>query len=306
MPEDNRPRAEKLSRPSLDEVPIIELASWDDLEPVYGESRRYEIVRDGVKFEFFTHLKKDSPYLYAWSQGAVDRSRLDPPIFQRWSWAHECPHSVVICSDSTLYLAKINLGWCLGTAEHYYLPYYVEALHAFLGILGLSPDRLMLYGSSAGGFIALMLGGHIPEATIVVNNPQTDLAHYKEYHIAPLLEYCFGGIELTEARASYPTRLCAWELYREKRIVPNVYYLQNILDYYHYENHFKPFFRELPNIPVPESVPFTRRVRVDLYVRSDIKFLHGPLSRGDSEAAIEHGRRLFMEDGPVSNSHGRR
>ena len=284
--------------PKLEDVPVVTLESWDDLEPVYGESRRYEIVRDGVKFEFFAHFKRKSPYLYAWGQGAADRAKLDPPVFQRWSWAHECPHSVLIFSDSTLYLGKINLGWCMGTAEHYYLPYYVEALRAVLKALGLGSEKLLLYGSSAGGFVSLMLGGHIPEATIVVNNPQIDLTKYKEYHIAALMEYCFDGMDLAEARAKYADRLVVWELYRKKQIIPKIYYLQNILDYLHFENHFKPFMNALSNIPVPEGLPFTRYVRVDLYLRSDVKFLHGPLGKEDTEAAIEHGRRLFMEDGP--------
>jgi hypothetical protein len=214
MSEDTRSRPERLNRPRLEDVPVIKLNSWAELEPVYGAAQRYEIVRAGVKLEFFTHLKKDAPYLYAWGQGAVDREKLDPPIFQRWSWAAECPYSVLIHSDATLYLGKINIGWCLGTTAQYYLPYYQEALLAFLRVTALPPQRLLLYGSSAGGFTALMLGGLIPEATVIVNNPQTDVTRYSDRHVGPLLQTCFGGMEFAEARALFPTRFCAWELYR--------------------------------------------------------------------------------------------
>jgi hypothetical protein len=295
MSVDTRPGYEKNTKPRLEDVSVIELNSLDQFEPVYGKSVRYQVIIDDVKFEFFTNFKENSPYMYVWGQGAVDRQKLNPPIFQRWSWADECPYSVLIHSDSTLNLGGINIGWCLGSEEQYYLPYHESIIRATLKAQSLSEDKLLLYGGSAGGFVSLMLGGYIQGATVVVNNPQIDITKYTDRHVTPLLDTCFNGISFTEARTKYPTRFCVWELYREKQYIPKLYYSQNILDYLHFENHFKDFVNHLPNLLVPKSASFVEKVRFNLYTKTaEGGILHTPFSQEESNRTLENARELFM------------
>jgi hypothetical protein len=75
---------------------------------------------------------------------------------------------------------------------------------------------------------------------------------------------------------------------------PKIYYLQNIHDYAHYENHCKPFVANFPNLMIGGRTPFQVRLRLELYTRSDSAEIHAPLPREETEAAIERARLLFM------------
>ena len=110
---------------------------------------------------FFSYFKKESTKLVVMLQGAIDRTKIQLPIFQRWSWAEDIEASVLILNDPTLFGNDLRLGWWQGEEEQYAIPSAGEFIKLVIDKLGYSVKDLLFFGSSAGGFSALMMAGHL-------------------------------------------------------------------------------------------------------------------------------------------------
>jgi hypothetical protein len=142
---------------NLDAVERRSYAGIDQVEPLFGQSQILRIELDGVNFELFTSLKRDSDQMLVFGQGAIDRTKHELPVFQRWSWAERHPCSVIVLNDPTLYLGEIPLGWFQGTAERHYLPQCVAIVRHLVERMDLRPTDVLFYGTSGGGFTSLMM-----------------------------------------------------------------------------------------------------------------------------------------------------
>ena len=245
----------------------------------------YQVIQDDIQFDFYCDIKKNSKYLQVWWGGAIDRIKLKLPVFNRWTYTNNTKDSVIIFNDSTLYLEdNLRLGWSVGTSKQDYMPYYKNIILNILKSLSFNTSQLLLFGSSAGGFASLMMAGRIKNSIAVVNNPQTNILKYHKGHLNEFLEVCFNDIPISELESKYINRFSVSDFYKSINYCPRIYYLQNIYDTFHYENHYKPFIKN------------HKSVVTNLYHEKKDK-PHNPISMIQTLKAIEKGKFLLKRKG---------
>ncbi|MEW5680650.1 DUF6270 domain-containing protein [Comamonas kerstersii] len=188
--------------------------------------------------------------LFVLTSGATDRSKINLPYFNRWTWANKgiFPGYSLCVSDPTLALDKsIDLGWYLGTCDKDATESLARLIKLFANSLDISSNDIVIWGSSGGGFAALALAASIDGATAVAINAQTDAL---QYHVKDAVDkvrmVCFADSDDISIRESYNHRINMekkWLNNRNSKIV----LIQNTLDEHHYKMHFKPFWSALTN-----------------------------------------------------------
>ena len=199
-----------------------------------------DFEEQGFRFDALWSPKPGAERLFVLFSGDALRSKNDPPVFQRWSWAPHFPGHCLYFSDPALYLADwLGLAWYAGTAGFDVLPPIARAIEAVLAAVGLGPDRAFAYGSSGGGFAALRLAAMMPGTGAVAINPQTVVPVYERKTTEMYLRLAFDRGRKGALR-HYPERLSLLELVprlQQRRLI----YIQNTLDPHHYEKHYLPF-----------------------------------------------------------------
>lgn len=216
-----------------------------------------------------------SKKLVVFLQGAVDRSKLKPPILHRWSWAKDINANVLTLSDPLLYKDNdLRIGWYIGASNFDYIHKFAHFIKNVLVELGLDKRNLIFFSSSAGGYAAIAMATQIKGGLALVNNPQTNVLNYHAGHVSDLLKVGFGGIQKDEIENDQLHRFSLSERMKKLQFIPVIHYYQNIEDKFHYENHFQPFIEEVSSLRLPFDL------KVKLY--SDADSGHSPMGREES------------------------
>nr|VFK67895.1 MAG: hypothetical protein BECKUNK1418G_GA0071005_11736 [Candidatus Kentron sp. UNK]VFK73178.1 MAG: hypothetical protein BECKUNK1418H_GA0071006_11706 [Candidatus Kentron sp. UNK] len=220
--------------------------STTELDLIYDEPVLNELHDWPYSNHFFSYFKRESTRLVVMLQGGIDREKVPLPVFQRWSWSEEIKGSVLILNDPTLFGNQLILGWWQGEESSYALSSACDFIRLIIGKLGYSIQDVLFYGSSAGGFSALMMAGHLGCGLAIVNNPQINLLErHIEQPFQAVLETKFRGISREEAFNEYPTRFSVSALFKEINYIPRILYYQNVKDHLHFEGQYLPFVKEL-------------------------------------------------------------
>jgi hypothetical protein len=186
--------------------------------------------------------------LFVMLSAAIDKRKHTLPVFNRWTWAEmrKFPGHVLCVADPTLELHEdMNLGWYIGTAEHDVSEELSRFIRSFSEALGIPEGKIVIWGSSGGGFGALALASHIEKATAVAINAQTDIFAYEIARaIKAVRSSCFGNQAIKQIQEHFGPRVNmaqAWKNNRSSRAI----LIQNTLDTHHYACHFKPFWEAL-------------------------------------------------------------
>jgi hypothetical protein len=244
------------------------------------------VERDGVSFDFLIRLKENSEKLFVLASGAYDSNKFSPPVFQRHSWMDKIEESVIFFNDPTLYLGKINLGWGFGNEKRHFLEEVSEVLTKIFISCKIPNKNVLFYGSSAGGFMSILLAGFMKESKALVNNPQTIVNNYFASHVNRLFSVALPGYTAADILKQYSYRLNLIEFFKKVNYVPEIYYLQNIACEHDMTKHLTPFISALKEIN--ESFDF-QRIHFDLYF--DKEKDHNPL---DMDETLSYLHKLIM------------
>ncbi|MED4018981.1 glycosyl transferase family 2 [Sutcliffiella cohnii] len=263
----------------------LEYVNLDNFELPIGEKPYIlQIVKDGIKFEFLIRTKECSKKAIIFGSGAYDAtSELSPPIFQRHKWIKHFSENLIYYNDPTLYLGPINIGWGFGYKERHYLSEIGVILKALLKKMNVKEEKALLYGSSAGGFMSLMLAGYFKNAKVLVNNPQTIVWNYYDKHVNAMFKYGYPELSREEIINKYTKRLSILEFYKSINYIPPIYYLQNATSIRDIEAHLNPFLLGLSQFN-DESIQTP--IKVELY--SDKELGHSPLRITESLTYINN------------------
>lgn len=221
------------------------IPSGAELEIFYDQPFVNELKDWPYPNHFFSYFKKGSTKLVVMLQGGIDRTKMQLPIFQRWSWAEEINASILILNDPTLFDNDLVLGWWQGSEEQYAIPSACQFIKVVINKLGYSCKDILFYGSSAGGFSSLMMAGYLKGSMAIVNNPQINLIKYHRGPVQDLWTNKFRGMSNEEVFERYPTRLSVSEWFKSIHYIPKIVYYQNVKDPLHFENHYRPFVQDL-------------------------------------------------------------
>jgi hypothetical protein len=201
-----------------------------------------------LKYPAVYYAGKEQQPLFVMLSAATRRSEQLLPVFNRWTWAEmkKFPGHVLCVADPTLELHdEISLGWYLGTEKHDATEELSRFIQCIAEALGISQGRIVLWGSSGGGFAALALASRIEKAIAVAINPQTDIFAYEfARQIDTVRRCCFNNQTAQHIQEHFGPRVNmaqAWRSNKSSRAI----LIQNKLDTHHYACHFKPYWEAL-------------------------------------------------------------
>lgn len=220
------------------------------------------ILSNDIKFDFLIKFLKQADDVLIMGSGSYDVNKMSPPIFQRHGWIEEFKETVIIYNDPTLYIGKISLGWGNGTKDRHFLHEISEFLRILLEKMYYKFENTFLYGSSAGGYMAMVLAGYLKGATAIVNNPQTIVGNFWPKPVQSMIEASYPGMTLSEVNEKYPERMNVIEFFKSINYIPKIHYLQNITASRDVEKHLMPFISGLNKLSQQKA---TEKINIKLY-----------------------------------------
>ncbi|WP_413316659.1 hypothetical protein AA0Z99_08455 [Agrococcus sp. 1P02AA] len=186
--------------------------------------------------------RESSPALVVHLHGSIERQRYELPRFERLSSLEDLDAHVLLLADPTLALnPNLRIGWYIGSEDDdatQHLAALVRHIAAELGV-----ERVIIAGSSAGGFGAMALTPHVPNSLALAFSPQVSVRRF--------------GDEWADAlrRAAFPDRSTFESLEDDPALKPRVdlaalyghvqggrvWYIQNSGDETHVEQQRDPF-----------------------------------------------------------------
>jgi hypothetical protein len=217
--------------------------AFEDLQEFVShplQDGRFSVAVESGRFECLFAAGEEQR-LFVLLSGARDPATQSLPKFDRWRWRELFLGSVLYIADPTLYLDdSLHIGWYVGTAGQNWTVAMAELVAAVTLRLGIPTDQVICYGSSAGGFGAIMLAAELGNATAVAVNPQTRVDRYSPRFVKQLLNAAFGGRQLGQLTAEEHRRLSAFDAF-ERNPYMKCLVVQNLQDLTHYRDHYTPF-----------------------------------------------------------------
>lgn len=207
------------------------------------ESTIYDILWNGVHFEFCIHYKPESTRAVILGTGDVGGTKFRPS-FDRISWAKELPGTAIYYYDPTIYLGESTVGWGYGTNDRWYLEDIAYLLHTILTKLGISAENTLFYGSSAGGYMSMCLAAML-ESRATVINPQFIVENFWPRLVERFKQSC-----LKEGEHLLPERTHAASVFQNENYFPPLHIIQNIRAERDVQTQLTPFLASLCSHPV--------------------------------------------------------
>lgn len=185
------------------------------------------VIKDGVPYEYLINRRSNNDKLIVFHNGAIAEGNVSVPVFQRHSWAKLLKTSTVFCMDPTLYLNSfLQIGWGIGKNETYYLEVSSLILKRIIEKMEISLDNTAIYGTSAGGYLSIMMGLYLKGAKVVADNAQLDVRNwiYKDA-LDSVITFAFDNIG---DALKYPERFSVVEAFEKHQYVPPIYLHVNL------------------------------------------------------------------------------
>lgn len=268
----------------------IELSEFTDIKERYNTQFHLFKKIDAVHWiDCFAMFRDKAQHLICLMPSAQPQSgKVLNPVFHRWSWAYQFrEHSVLSLSDPALYSADLSAAWFISASETDLIKEMATFIGGLAEHLNIPERNIIFYGSSMGGYGALMAAACIDGAMAIAEVPQIDLS---KYPIRSSISRIEGAI-LAETRLEtfskkYPERVSVADRFIHENRVPSFRIITNTADGA-YSEHLT-FYEDLKDLR--ESVS---SVGVASLTTTDISIGHKPLpsAYGISfiKAAIQEG-----------------
>ena len=205
-----------------------------------------EVTKDDVKYEYLINRKLDNNKLIVFNNGAVAGGNVKFPVFQRHSWAKDLKTSSILCMDPTLYINGLLAGWEIGKNENYYLENSSLILKQIISKMNIKLTDTVIYGTSAGGLLSIMMGIYLKGAKVVADNSQLILSNWI---VKPALDsvifYCFDNIVDS---LNYVDRFDIVESFKKHEYVPKIYIHVNMCSEADNSKQLVPFLIEMEKV----------------------------------------------------------
>lgn len=202
-----------------------------------------EVKKDNVKYEYLINRKTENDKLIVFNNGAIAGGNVKVPIFQRHSWANMIKTSSVFCMDPTLYVNDLSVGWGVGKNEDYYLENSSLILKTIIQKMNIKLEDTVIYGTSAGGFLSIIMGIYLKGAKVVADNTQLDVSNWAFISAVDyVMEYCFDNIGTA---LKYPERFNVVEAFIKHNYVPKIYLHVNLCSKVDNSMQLAPFLEKI-------------------------------------------------------------
>lgn len=129
--------------------------------------------------------------------------------------------------DPTIYIDDyLQIGWGVGKNENYYLENSSLILKTIIEKMNISLDNTVIYGTSAGGYLSIIMGIYLKGAKVVADNAQLDTTRwiFKEA-LDSVITFCFDNVSDS---LKYKERFSIIEAFKKSGYVPKIYLHVNL------------------------------------------------------------------------------
>jgi glycosyltransferase involved in cell wall biosynthesis len=205
------------------------------------------VIKDNVPYEYLINRQSNNEKLIVFNNGAVTQGEVSVPVFQRHSWAKLLKTSSVFCMDPTLYLnGMLKIGWGIGKNDNYYLENSSLILKKLIEKMGINLENTAIYGTSAGGYLSIIMGIYLKGAKVVADNSQLDVRKwiFKDA-LDSVLMVSFDNIG--EA-LNYKERFSVVDAFKKHCYVPKIYIHVNLCSTADNTTQLVPFLKDMETI----------------------------------------------------------
>lgn len=238
----------------------------------FEEAKRYVskgpffISYRNTLFPFWWNLTGSEKWT-VFTPGRFDRKK-PIPGFQRSSYATDLESNVVSVFDPLLMRSKdLALGWFMGVKNVDHGEMLASLMLALAREFSISGSNFLVYASSGGGLPALRIAGRFPGVTVYLTNVQTDPRRYYPRFYNQMAKVSFNGLDSKEIDDKYGHRMSSYLWDGDFRL----YYSQNLIDEFHYLDHFLPYVKAHRDVQQAKHATFI--------TYEDEMSGHGPLPR---------------------------
>ena len=223
------------------------------------------VIKDGVPYEYLINRRSDNDKLIVFNNGAIAEGNVSVPVFQRHSWANILKTSSVFCMDPTLYLNSfLQIGWGIGKNDNYYLENSSLILKKIISKMGIRLENTAIYGTSAGGYLSIIMGIYLKGAKVVADNAQLDVRNwiFKEA-LDSVVTFAFDNIGTA---LNYKERFSVVDTFEKNQYVPKIYMHVNLCSMADNSTQLIPF---LKNAETMRSIKEYNDIEVILHFEPD-------------------------------------
>lgn len=234
-------------------ISLDRLDAFPDTQQLGAAQYQY-VYPEGPKLDALL-VNKGSDTLVVSLHGALNRQRFTLPRYERLKSLLAYPVNSLYFTDPTLHLDdQLQLGWYTGWKEQNVQSHIADWIIA--AQKAVSASRVIISGSSGGGFGALQISAKVPGSLALVFNPSVYVRGYltngiKGAHeterkyvtsVHPELRHLVSTNEALEANdwsVGFGSELSALETYSNP-VSNRVLFCQTPTDW-HYDQHYLPF-----------------------------------------------------------------
>lgn len=223
------------------------------------------------------YAPRESDTLVVSFHGSLQRTKYQLPRFEWRKTLQRLDAGALMIADTTLELNEtMPLSWFVGTEKGD----LTADLAKFIGETAAAGgySRILLAGSSGGGFAAMAVSARLPGSAAVSFSPQTRIGNYIPWVYKKFVATAFPSFDSIDAvEAAHPDRVNLRNLYSMNAPENFVRYVQNSHDEDHVEKHFSPFAQSLEIDPVRGGTDASGQIKL---VSEPLGQGHQPPPRG--------------------------
>lgn len=252
-----------------------------------------EIVRNsGLSLFYRIEGNLDSENILILYNGAYSNTieRKSEPVYQRCTWVADFDCLVINIDDPTIRLGKdCVIGWGQGTLDDYFsvsFNYFLQKIYKFLRIEE-SRNRIH-FGSSAGGYQAVVAASLDYGSRAIVCNPQIDWTkHFLTSHVDRLRNMSFKGFSVEALQTMYPDRCNCITFAKKHGNIPSIDFYVNAQFAHDITNQLGCFIDELGSF---DSQSLLKDRDFEIYITHASRG-HNPPSKDET---ISYVKRRFI------------
>jgi glycosyltransferase involved in cell wall biosynthesis len=180
------------------------------------------VMKNKVPYEYLINQRISDNRLIVFNNGAAPEANVTFPIFQRHSWINMIETSAILCMDPTLYINRcLKLGWGIGRNDDYYLEHSSLILKQIIHKMEIPIENTAIYGTSAGGYLSIIMGIYLKGAKVVADNAQLDVRNwiFKDA-LDSVITFCFDNIG---DALKYKERFNVIDAFKKHGYIPKIY-----------------------------------------------------------------------------------
>ncbi len=198
---------------------------------------------DDIPLDIIFQYDAPGKPLLVFFHGAVDQEKTIIPHYVGLSYKRSIAANLLHIADpSLIYERKIRSGWYLGSKDIQLQEVLIELINNISE--NTQAGRVVLFGSSGGGYPSLSLVGHIENSIAVVNSPATSVLNNprRSTFVRYYLEGAFGALTAEDEEYILKEKIRS-DLQEGFNVdAGSVVYMLNINDKHSIKHHAKPFF----------------------------------------------------------------